>query len=118
MQLAGRHHVTTQCFHQRVQQLTAPTYPVRQSRSFQFYSLTGVDLALTVEREMVGILRNQNMRQQARTSQSARNRPARCRSLHDPFAAPTTQLGAHMADYLEAGRHVLQHLGNVFAELA
>src|SRR6266571_1306221 len=84
MQLVCRHHVTTQCFHQRVQQLTAPAYPVRQSRSFQLHSLTGIDLALTVEREMVGILRNQNMRQQARTSQSARNRPTRCRSLGKP----------------------------------
>src|SRR5665213_3036605 len=38
--------------------------------------------------------------------------------LHDPVAGIAAQLRAHMADDLEAGPHVLQHLGGVFAEFA
>ena len=66
---------------------------------------------------MVGILRNQHMRQQTRARQAARNRPARCRSLHDPFAASGGSASGAHGGSPEACRHVLQHLRNIFAEL-
>ena len=34
------------------------------------------------------------------------------------MATPTGQLGPHVADHLEVGRHILQHLRDVFADLA
>ncbi len=46
------------------------------------------------------------------------DRPRRCRSLDDAVAHIATQLGSHMAENLEAGPDVLQHLGNIFAQLA
>jgi hypothetical protein len=91
VQLACRHHVTMKRFHQRVQQLTASPYPVRQRRSFQFDSLARVHLALAIEREMIGILRHQNVRQQSGTGQPTRNRSARSRGLHDLLAMPAAQ---------------------------
>src|ERR1700688_117709 len=46
MPLASCHHLTPQRFHQRVQQLTASSHPVRQGRSFQFDSVSLVPLRL------------------------------------------------------------------------
>jgi hypothetical protein len=50
------------------------------------------------------------MRQQTRSRQSALNRPAGSRGLHDPFAALAAQLGPHMMNHPKTFRHVLQHL--------
>ena len=57
------------------------------------------------------------MCQQSRPGQAALNRAARRRRLHDHIATRAAQLGTHVADHLEAGRHVLQNLGDIFAEL-
>jgi len=67
---------------------------------------------------MVGILGDQHMREQTRSRQSAIDRPRWCGCLHDAVASIAAQLRTHMPDDLEAGPHVLQHLGDVFAELA
>ena len=55
------------------------------------------------------------MRQQARPGDSPINRSDRCGHLHDALAARTAQLGSHLANHLEARRHILQHLGHVLA---
>ena len=57
--------------------------------------------ALAIEREMIGILRHQNVRQQTGTGQPTRNRPAGSRCLHDLLAMRAAQLRAHMANHLE-----------------
>jgi hypothetical protein len=38
------------------------------------------------------------------------------RCLHDPIAGIAAQLRTNMADHLEAGPHVFQHLGDIFAQ--
>ena len=65
---------------------------------------------------MIGILRHQHMRQQPRPGKSAIDRPRRCRRLHDAVAGIAAQLRPHVAKHLEAGPHVLQHLGHIFAQ--
>ena len=65
---------------------------------------------------MIRVLRHQHVRQQTRSRQPARDRPARRRCLHDALARRAAQLRPHMPDHLEARRHVLQHLGNIFAQ--
>ena len=67
---------------------------------------------------MVGVLRDQHMREQARAGDAAIDGPRRGFGLNDFFAAAAAQLGAHMAHDLEARWNILQHLGDVFAELA
>jgi hypothetical protein len=42
----------------------------------------------------------------------------RGRHLHDAFTVGTAQLGPYATDHQETGRHVHQHLGDVFAPLA
>ena len=45
------------------------------------------------------------------------NRSARGRHLHDPVTAAAGQLGPHVANHLEARRHVLQNFGHVIAQM-
>jgi hypothetical protein len=116
VQLATIENVAPQSFDQRCEQVTRSTDPVGQRRALQFHTLPGVDLRLTVEREVVSVLRDENMRQQTWSRQSALNGARWCRRLHNPLAARAAQLGTHLADHLELGRHILQHLGNIFPE--
>src|SRR5215469_12984047 len=67
---------------------------------------------------MIGILRNQNVRQQPRSSQAVIYWPGFRRRLHDALAARAAQLRAHLANYLESLRHILQHLRDIFTQLA
>jgi hypothetical protein len=67
---------------------------------------------------MIGILRYQNMGEQTRSREAAVDGSRRRRSLHDAIAGIAAQLRTHMADDLEAGPHVLQHLGHIFPQLA
>src|ERR1700691_2520882 len=54
------------------------------------------------------------MCQETRSRQPTRNRPARCRRLHDPFAVSAAQLRAHMTNHPKTFRYVLQHLRYIF----
>jgi hypothetical protein len=63
-------------------------------------------------------LRDQHMREQSWARKPAVYGPRRRFGLHDALASRAAQLGAHMADDLKAGAHILQHLGNIFAEHA
>ena len=67
---------------------------------------------------MIGILRNQHMRQQSRPGQAAIDRPVRRRRLHDPRATRATQLRPHCADHFEPRRNVFQRLRHVLAQMA
>src|SRR5277367_321301 len=67
---------------------------------------------------MVAELCHQNLREQARAGPAAFDRQAGHWRLHDRLASPTAQLRADMADYLEAGGHVFQHLALVLADAA
>ena len=50
------------------------------------------------------------------TREATLNRTARRQRLHDPLAAPARELRAHVLDYFEVARHILEHLGDVLAE--
>jgi hypothetical protein len=67
---------------------------------------------------MVAELRHQNLREQARSGPAAFDRQARHRRLHDRLASATAQLRADMADHLEAGGDVFEHLALVLADAA
>ena len=88
----------------------------RRQGAIQIDAFTGVDNGLAVQLQMVGELRRQDMRQQARAGDAALNRPAWRRRLHDGVAAGARQLGAHMTDHAEAGRHELQLFRHVLAQ--
>src|SRR5258708_33488359 len=74
------------------------------------------DFGLAIQRQVGGILRNQHMRQQARTGEAAFDRPARRRFLHDASAAGAAQFWPHNLDDFESRRNVLEDLGNIFGQ--
>ena len=67
---------------------------------------------------MVAELRHQNLREQAGAGPAAFDRQTGHRRLHDRLASATAQLRADVADHLEAGGHVFQHLALVLADAA
>lgn len=67
---------------------------------------------------MIGILRDQHMSEQTRAREATVDGARRRRNLHDPVAGIAAQLRPYMADDLEAGPHVLQHLGHIFPQFA
>ena len=58
------------------------------------------------------------MGDQARPRPTALDRQGWHRRLHDCLAGTAAQLRANMADYLEAGRHVFQHLALILPDPA
>jgi hypothetical protein len=91
-----------------------PAIPVYRA---QFDDLTGIGGHDTgISGHDAGELRHQDVRQQAGAGDAALDRTTWGRCLDDGVAAGARQLGAHMADHAEAGRHELQLLGHVLAE--
>jgi hypothetical protein len=78
MDLLGREDVLADLRHHRVEQ---PGYPVAQRRAVEFETFTGIDLALAVQRKVVGVHRHQQMRQRGGSGAAARDRHRRCRGL-------------------------------------
>ena len=66
---------------------------------------------------MIAELGRQDMSEKAGSGHAAIDGTRRCRHLHDAVACCATHLGPNMAHDLEAGRQVLQHLGDVFSKL-
>lgn len=104
--------------HQGAQQRGRLPDPVGERRALQFHALAGVDPALAVERQVVGVLRHQHMGEQARRRAAAADGQARRRRSGDPLAGPARPAGADVADDAEPARHVVEDFGRVLAEAA
>ena len=115
--LAG-HHMPAEGVDQRAQQPRALPDPVGQRRPLQVDTGPLVDLALPIQRQMVGKLRDQHMGQQTGRGASAADRHLRRRRLGDALADTAREFWAHVADDPERRRDVVQHLGDVLAEPA
>jgi hypothetical protein len=79
--------------------------PAGQGRGFQADALAGEDFALPVERQVIVVLRDDDMRQQSRPGPAAGDRVVRRRRRDDRVAGPAGQLLAHVPDHLEAAGH-------------
>ncbi len=98
--------------------VSPPAHPARQRRAREINAITSVDLLLPVERQVIGVFGNEHMRQESRAWPSALDRQKRHRHLHDCLAGAAGELGSHMPDHLERGRHILQNFRDVFAKPA
>ena len=116
MQLRCGQHMVSNGVDQRTQQCAGRADPTRQLRAIQVDAFAGVDDGLAVQRQMVGELRYQDVRQQTGAGDAVLDWPAWCRRLDDGVAVGARQLGEHMADHAEAGRRELQLLGHVLAQ--
>jgi hypothetical protein len=116
--LVGAQHMAADGLRQRRQQPRSLADPVGQGRALQHHAFAGLDLALAVQRQAVGVLAPQDVGQQARSGQAAFDRAARHGSLRDRLAAGAGQPGADMAHDAEAAGLVVQDLRHILADLA
>jgi hypothetical protein len=113
----GREHVIPHGIDQRHQRRRRCTDPIGERRDVELNALARVDLALTVERQMQPVLREQDVRQQRRPGAPTRDRMRGRRRLRDRLAGSARVLLAHVLDHLPLARDQLQCLGYVLAEL-
>ena len=103
-------------FGQRHQQRRRLAHPARQGRTLEFYPLAGIDAALPVKRQMIGILRDQHMGQQTRPGPAPFDWPRRQRRLMEPLAAGARQTRADDPVHDEPAGHILELFGDVLAD--
>ena len=93
------------------------TDPVRERRAVELDALAGVDLALAVERQVVGVFADQHMGDERLRRQPALDQPRRCRRLeHRALAGTAAIFGSAGDDHLELGRNDVEPLRDVLAD--
>jgi hypothetical protein len=91
--------------------------PVRQRGSIQIDALSGVDLGLAIQRQVVGIFGHQNLRDGGFGRHAAFDQARRRRGLNDPiFAVPAGIFRAAGDEHPELRRHDVQPLALVLAD--
>src|SRR4029077_6554389 len=89
--------------------------PISQRGALDLDPFAQEDRRLAVERQPVEILADHHTGDKAGTGPALLDRQLRGGRLDDPLAGPATQLRPDMADHLQAGGNLLQHLGDVLA---
>ena len=115
MQGVRSHDLGGERVDQRLQRRRRRADPAGQGRGFQADALAGEDLGLAIERQMVVVLRDQDVRQQPRAGATAGDRVIRRWRRHHRVASPAGELLADVPDHLEAAGHVIEGLGRVLA---
>ena len=114
----GREHVPPDGVGQRLQQGGGLADPVGERGAVEVQPLAFEDLALAVERQVVGVLADQHMGEQPRTGAAALDRAGRQRRLDEALAAGAGQPGPDDAVHDEASGHIFQLFGHVFTDAA
>ena len=103
---------------QRLQQRRGLADPVGQRRAVEVEPLALEDLALAIERQMVGVFGDQHMRQQAGAGTAALDRAGWQGGLCEGFAAGTGHARADDPVHDEPAGHILQLFGHILAQAA
>ena len=117
MDLVRPQHITTHRLRQGGQQRCADAHPATHGGGSQDDLFARTDLALPIQRAVVGVFAHHHMRNQTGAGHAAINRTARGRCLGHRVALGASKLGADVANDLEAARLVVQHLGHVLPNL-
>jgi hypothetical protein len=103
--------------HRPEQESGAPD-PVGERRTIEDDALTGEDLRLAIERQVVGVFGAAHLRDQRVGGQAALDQPGRCRGLYERvLAGPAGVARAADHQYPELRRHHVEPLGHVLANL-
>jgi hypothetical protein len=90
----------------RPQHEAGPADPIGQCRAIQIDALPGVDLSLPVQRKMIGVFGDQNLRHSRLGRQSALDQPCRRGRLdHYVFASPAGVFRPAHHQHAELGGH-------------
>jgi hypothetical protein len=116
MQAVGRHDLGADQVGDRADGAGGLAAPVDECRAGDVGAHSGEDLALPVERNVIVELRDQDMRQERRPGQAARDRPGRRRGLHHALAVAAGLLRPVDLDHLQLGGDEVEDLGHVLAD--
>ena len=105
-------------FRHRLHQPGGAPDPVGEGRPVEAHALAGVDVGLAVQGQMVAVLRDQHVGDQARARTAALDRQARHRRLRNRLAVAAAQLRPHVHHDLEVRGNIFQHLALLVADLA
>ena len=102
---------------QRLQPPAGPADPVAERGAVELDPLPGEDLRLAIERQKIGVLGHQHVRQQGLGRHPAGDRPLRSGCLHHRLLAGPAAI-AGSADHLhpQLGRDDVEHLARVLAD--
>jgi site-specific DNA recombinase len=114
--LIGCEDMFADCCHDRVEQPCRLADPVTQGRAIEFNALSRIDLALAIQRQVIAVLRYQQMCERGRGGAPARRRHRRCRGLRDRIAGGASIFRPNVPDHLEVAGHVVQNFGDVFTQ--
>jgi len=118
MDLACREYMTAQRIDQRGEQSAGSADPSGKRRAVEVDAFTGIDLRLPMKWCVVRELRDENVCKQPWSGIRTRDRPRWSGRFDDRLAAAATELRTYMSNDLEALRHILQDLGDIFTELS
>ena len=92
--------------------------PVRHHRAIEIDPFASIDTGLAVQRRVIAILADENVREQPGAWPATLDRQRGHRSLHHALADPARKRGPDVPDDLEAAGDVVQHLADVLTDLA
>ena len=116
MDLFGCEHMLADRGHHRVEQPGGLTHPVTQRRAIEVNALSGIDLALAIQRQMIDKLRHQQMRERGWCRTATWCRHCRGWGLGDRITGGAGIFRPDVADHLEVARHIIQNLGDVLTQ--
>ena len=95
-----------------------PPHPVGQRRAIELDALTGVNLCLSVQRQVISVLGDQHLRDQRFGRNAALDDPCRRRGLHNGTLARTAAVARTARDeHAKGGGHDIETLGHILADL-
>jgi hypothetical protein len=116
-QLGGRLERDQHAIIDRSQQPGGAADPIRQGGAIEIDALAGVDLGLPVQRQMIGVFGDENLRDGRIGRQSALDQPRRCGSLHhDLFAGPAAVFGTAHDKHAQLSGDDVQPFAHVLAD--
>ena len=93
------------------------THPVGERRTVEIDPLPGVNLRLTIKRQMIGVFGNEHMRDGRFGRQAAFDQTRRDRRLRDAFLAGSASVfGPPRHQDAELRRHDIETLGDILAD--
>ena len=117
MQLRSGQDLSFHRHHQRLQQRRTLSHPIAQGRARQVQAVTAIDPFLTMQRDMIGVLADQDVTEQPRAGPTFIDGTIRQVGDHHPVLAVfACILGTNVLADHKRSRHIVQLFADLFAD--
>src|SRR5579863_1204643 len=117
VQLAASKHVLADRVHEWAEQIAGCPNPAGQCGARDIHALTGVNLRLPIQGQVVSELGNDDVGQKTGPGEAALDGTRWRRCFNHSIATRASELRPHMSNHAEAVRNILQLFGNILTEL-